>query len=138
MISLYEKTKQCALNSISLLSFFFSQTIWSFAILVSENDGANINWVFRRLQNENFRNRTNKQIVLWIELDYSVFRQKSGQITANYHDKILLFFFFSEKWIQIVSLKFNNSFHLINKDYYSINDDHLPSRVNPIRQMTVS
>lgn len=66
-------------------------------LLVSENYGADINWVLWGQQNENFRKRTKKQAVLWIELEHSVFGQKSGQITANYYDKILIFFFL-EKW----------------------------------------
>ena len=92
LISLCKRTKQCAQDSTSLLSFFFSQGIWSFGILVSENYGANINWSLRGLQSEHFRKRTKKQIVLWIELIYSVFGQISGQITGNYNDKILIVF----------------------------------------------
>lgn len=95
LMCLYKRTK-CAQDS-HLLPFFFFSSDMVLRLLVSENYGADINWVLWGQQNENFRKRTKKQAVIWIELEYSVFGRKSGQITANYYDKILIFFFL-EKW----------------------------------------
>lgn len=44
----------------------------------------------------NIRKKTKKQVIIWLKLYYSLFGRKSGQVSATYHDKKLIFLF-SEK-----------------------------------------